>query len=187
MEETRDVDEHPVVQPTASSSGFLESSRPSRSIGGDPWRPYQTFPLSMPTHRFQIRTFAGPRRGKSGPPPPPMNGKLVESLLKNSNQEATTFEVRLVIDVGDESETKIVTLMEAINKTIELDVDLVGVNVQSSPPVVKAIDYKKSVYKAMRAARSKNSANKAKPTKEIKFRVSRGYRTVRGYPLLSLV
>lgn len=57
--------------------------------------------------------------------------------------------VRLVIDKGDASvpaEVHVLSLKEAIEKATAFHLDLVGINLQQDPPVIKAVNYKKLLY-----------------------------------------
>jgi translation initiation factor IF-3 len=100
-----------------------------------------------------------------------MNENLIQVLMRQSDAAAGDLMVRLVIDEGPDkpSSIDVVPLREAMETAIDLDVDLIGINLNQDPPVVKAQDYTKLAYKA---SAKKQTKNDKKPTKEFKFRVS---------------
>jgi len=93
--------------------------------------------------------------------------------LKKTSKPASSIDVRLVVETesrGDVStETKIVTLIEAIEQSSKLGLDLIGVSIEQSPPVIRAQDYAKMAYRASKRASKNEASKKKKPTKEIKF------------------
>ena len=100
-----------------------------------------------------------------------MNENLIQVLMRQSDAAAGDLMVRLVIDEGPDqpSSIDVVPLREAMETAIDLDVDLIGINLNQDPPVVKAQDYTKLAYKA---SAKKQTKNDKKSTKEFKFRVS---------------
>lgn len=100
-----------------------------------------------------------------------MNEKLIQVLMRRYDAPAAELQVRLVVDEGPArpSSIDIVSLLKAMETARDLEVDLIGINLQQDPPVVKAQDYSKLAYKA---SSKKQTKSDKKPTKEFKFRVS---------------
>jgi len=71
--------------------------------------------------------------------------------------------------VGENVEVGVYTLSKALEISRELDVDLVEISPNATPPVCKAMDYKKFVYEQKK--REKNLKSKATKViiKEIRF------------------
>ncbi len=75
-------------------------------------------------------------------------------------------EVRVV---GDEIESKVMSLRDAIKLADELDVDLVEISPKAEPPVCKLIDYKKYVYQVKQKQKEIKSKSVKTIVKEIRF------------------
>jgi translation initiation factor IF-3 len=58
--------------------------------------------------------------------------------------------------------------MEAVQISANLDLDLVGINVEQSPPILKVLDHEKASYQSEK--KSSGGGGKTKPTKEFKFK-----------------
>lgn len=91
--------------------------------------------------------------------------------MRRYDAPAGELHVRLVIDEGptQPSSIEVVSLLQAMETARDLDVDLIGINLNQDPPVVKAQDYTKLAYKA---SNKKQTKSNKKPTKEFNFRVS---------------
>ena len=100
---------------------------------------------------------------------PLANEHLITHLIRKQNAtSADDVDVRLVVgSKKGETTTSLVSLMNAIKICTDLGVDLVGVNIEQSPPVIKAQSIDKLVYQAEKRSTGKSSA---KPTKEFQFR-----------------
>jgi translation initiation factor IF-3 len=109
------------------------------------------------------------RRGNKQDRGPLMNESLVKFLIKKSaSPDANAVTVRFVLQNGDEKpKTEMVSLMRAVEVSTELGIDLVGINVEQDPPIIKALDYAKSQYKSEKTSK-KSAGNKA--MKEFKFK-----------------
>ncbi|HVM94950.1 MAG TPA: translation initiation factor IF-3 [Candidatus Acidoferrales bacterium] len=84
------------------------------------------------------------------------------------NGEITAPEVRLV---GVENEALgIVKLADAFRKSEELDVDLVEIAPQASPPVCRLMDYGKFKYQEAKKQHEAKLKQKVIQVKEVKFR-----------------
>jgi translation initiation factor IF-3 len=97
-----------------------------------------------------------------------MNEHLITSLMRRYDASAGALHVRLVVDEGpgQASSIEVVSLLQAMETARDLDVDLIGINLEQNPPVVKAQDYTKLAYKAV----SKKQKASGKATKEFTFR-----------------
>ena len=102
-----------------------------------------------------------------------MNEQLIQVLMRRYDAAAGNLHVRLVIDEGptQPSSIEVVSLLQAMETARDLDVDLIGINLNQNPPVVKAQDYTKLAYKAASKKQTKGANGSKKPMKEFKFRV----------------
>jgi len=75
-------------------------------------------------------------------------------------------EVRVV---GEEVESKVMSLRDAIKLAVELEVDLVEISPKAEPPVCKLIDYKKYVYQVKQKQKEIKSKSVKTIVKEIRF------------------
>ncbi len=85
-----------------------------------------------------------------------MEDTTIKDLLINEQIKAK--EVRLLGENGEQ--LGIVSLNEALNRASELDVDLVNINPNATPPVCKIMDYGK--YKFIVQKREKDAKKKQK-------------------------
>ena len=85
-----------------------------------------------------------------------MEDTVIKDLLINEQIKAK--EVRLLGENGEQ--LGIVSLAEALNRASELDVDLVNINPNATPPVCKMMDYGK--YKFIVQKREKDAKKKQK-------------------------
>lgn len=82
------------------------------------------------------------------------------------NNLITAPEVRIV---GDQVESKVVTVREAIDIANELDLDLVEISPNAVPPVCKIIDYKKFLYEQKKRQKELKAKQSKVVVKEIRF------------------
>lgn len=82
------------------------------------------------------------------------------------NQKIRAQEVRLV---GENVEVGVYSLSKALEIAKELDVDLVEISPNATPPVCKAMDYKKFVYEQKKREKSLKSKATKVIIKEIRF------------------
>ena len=82
------------------------------------------------------------------------------------NQKIRAQEVRLV---GENVEVGVYSLTKALEIAKELDVDLVEISPNATPPVCKAMDYKKFVYEQKKREKSLKSKATKVIIKEIRF------------------
>ena len=95
----------------------------------------------------QQRTFASRRRNTPNKKDSPLaNEKLIKVLMKqNSGATPDDLMVRLVINEGpqDPSTVEIMSLADAIRVSVDRVTDLIGISLDSDPPVIKATDLAK--------------------------------------------
>ena len=77
------------------------------------------------------------------------------------------YDVRIV---GDDIESRIVSLEEAKAIADEMDLDLIEINSKINPPIMRVGNYEKMVYEIKRAEKKK--AHVAKPLKEVQLSVN---------------
>jgi translation initiation factor IF-3 len=97
-----------------------------------------------------------------------VNEKLVTHLLATSKGlSADKIDVRLVVVQDNKTtSTSVVSLMKAIKISTDLAVDLVGISLNQSPPIVKAQDFARLVYQKKKSS----NAGAPKLVKEFRFR-----------------
>ncbi|WP_207420858.1 translation initiation factor IF-3 [Desertivirga arenae] len=101
--------------------------------------------------------------GRPGGSRPPMKKKEAEH---NINQFIRAQQVRLV---GDNVETGIYSLQDALKIADEQELDLVEISPNASPPVCKVIDYNKFIYEQKKKLKEIKSNAKQTVIKEIRF------------------
>ncbi|MFL2610399.1 MAG: translation initiation factor IF-3 [Flavobacteriaceae bacterium] len=82
------------------------------------------------------------------------------------NGEITASEVRLV---GDNVEIGVYPIQRALSKSNELELDLVQISPNASPPVCKIMDYKKFLYEQKKRDKQLKSKATKVIVKEIRF------------------
>lgn len=83
----------------------------------------------------------------------------------NVGRQIRSSQVRLV---GDNVESGVYNLDDALKKAEELGLDLCEVNPNSNPPICKIMDYQKYLYQQKKAAKKNKAVNKVE-MKEIRF------------------
>lgn len=78
-----------------------------------------------------------------------------------------TYDVRIV---GEDIESKIISLSEAKKIANDMEMDLIEINSNVNPPIMKIASYEKMLYE-MKRAMKKNKQN-VKPMKEIQLSVN---------------
>jgi translation initiation factor IF-3 len=107
--------------------------------------------------------MAGRQGGGGGTPPPPMNTNIKEDQIR--------LIVPAVDDDGNPSDEMegIVATSEALQRAVEMNLDLVMINENADPPVCKIIDYGKYKY-AMEKKKKENIKKQVKSEiKEVKM------------------
>jgi translation initiation factor IF-3 len=84
------------------------------------------------------------------------------------NQEITAREVRLIGIEGEQ--LGVLSLRAALEKAEELDIDLVEIAAQATPPVCKLMDFGKFKYQQAKKRHEAKQKQKQIQVKEIKFR-----------------
>jgi translation initiation factor IF-3 len=82
------------------------------------------------------------------------------------NELIRAQEVRIV---GDQIESKVLSLREALELATSMDLDLVEISPNAVPPVCKIIDYKKFLYEQKRKNKELKSKQSKVVVKEIRF------------------
>lgn len=77
------------------------------------------------------------------------------------------YDVRIV---GDDIESRVVSLEEAKMIADEMDLDLIEINSKVNPPIMRVGNYEKMVYEIKKAEKKK--AHVAKPLKEVQLSVN---------------
>lgn len=91
--------------------------------------------------------------------------RFTKEPLFKINRAITSQTVRII---GDDIESKIVSLQEALNISEELGLDLVEINSSSSPVICKVCDYSKFLYEKKKKDKEKKNSNKH-TLKEVKL------------------
>lgn len=71
--------------------------------------------------------------------------------------------------VGDNVEPGVVPIREALDKSVELELDLVEISPDAKPPVVKIMDYKKFLYEQKKREKVMKAKASKVTVKEIRF------------------
>ena len=72
------------------------------------------------------------------------------------NEQIRAKEVRIV---GDEIEPKVYPIFQALKMAEEKELDLVEINGNVNPPIVKVVDYSKYMFELKKALKNKNKKN----------------------------
>lgn len=83
-----------------------------------------------------------------------------------TNREITAREVRVV---GENIESAVYPLEEALKMAQELEVDLVEISPTATPPVCRLIDYRKFLYEKKKKDKEQKAKSKQSEVKEIRF------------------
>lgn len=92
------------------------------------------------------------------------NKSFVAPKFRINDEIRGNYEVRIV---GDGIESKVMSLAEARDIAKGLEVDLIEINPNATPPVIKLASYEKMLYEMKKAA--KKNKQQAKPLKEIQL------------------
>ena len=97
-----------------------------------------------------------------------MGKKQGNKITNRINREIRAREVRIV---GDNIESDVYTLQEALKIADDLDLDLVEINPNANPPIVKIIDFGKIKYaEKVKAKEQKKKQKESKQSlKEVRF------------------
>ena len=98
-------------------------------------------------------------------------------MAKNKNFNAPSFRVNDELHgnydvriIGDNIESKVVTLEEAKKIAYDAELDLIEINSKVSPPIMRIASYEKFIYEMKKNA--KKNKQTAKPVKEIQLSVN---------------
>lgn len=98
-------------------------------------------------------------------------------MAKNKNFNAPSFRINDELHgnydvriIGDNIESKVVTLEEAKKIAYDAELDLIEINSKVSPPIMRIASYEKLIYEMKKNA--KKNKQTAKPVKEIQLSVN---------------
>jgi translation initiation factor IF-3 len=154
---------------------LASSSSPSPS-----WRRGNNNNNNNNVAKKQDPSDSGSSSGKGGKSGNLVNEALVARLIQTSTTATTadSLMVRLVVDEGPDhpSTVQVVSLSEAIRVSLDRMTDLVGVSLDSSPPVIRAAELAKLEYKHTQAKRRQQSlaASNRKEKKTFRFKAGIG-------------
>ncbi|HEY9177947.1 MAG TPA: translation initiation factor IF-3 [Flavipsychrobacter sp.] len=83
-----------------------------------------------------------------------------------TNAEITAREVRVV---GENVESAVYPIEEALKMARDLEVDLVEISPTAKPPVCRLIDYKKFLYEKKKKDKEQKAKSKQSEVKEVRF------------------
>ncbi len=89
-----------------------------------------------------------------------------DNLNFRINNQIKAKTVRIV---GDEIESRVCSIEEALQEADDLDLDLVEISPNTNPPVVKVIDYKKFLYLQKKKKKDQEKNQTQVKTKEIRY------------------
>ena len=106
-----------------------------------------------------------------GPRPRPANGPQRRSPQSPKDQYAINERIRAreVRLVGDNVETGIYTIQEAMHIADELGLDLIEISPNAAPPVCKILDYQKFLYQQKKHQKEQKAKATKVVVKEIRF------------------
>lgn len=122
------------------------------------------------SQRCMSSTLSPPRKIKKGKSAIPlMNEHLIRLLLKRSKKDAHSTEVRIVIDKGkgEKPNVEVMSIAEAIKVSVDLGVDLIAINIEQNPSVIKAIEVGKFLFQE---SKKKKGSMKVKQVKQFQFK-----------------
>mmetsp|Transcript_21327 Transcript_21327/g.31358 ORF Transcript_21327/g.31358 Transcript_21327/m.31358 type:complete len:278 (+) Transcript_21327:143-976(+) len=99
------------------------------------------------------------------------NEVLIRTLFaKNKGATADSIEVRLLVDQGldTKDEISVMTLTEAISRSVEESKDLIGININHDVPIIKCMEVNRFKYQQKKKSPGKGNTNKA--TKQFSFK-----------------
>jgi translation initiation factor IF-3 len=94
-----------------------------------------------------------------------------EATERINKQIRNVNEVRIV---GDGIESRIINIQEAFRIAENMDLDLVEINPDSNPPIVKVVDYSKFLYERKQKEKLQKQNNKKIKIKELRFTYNTG-------------
>ncbi len=141
--------------------------------------PLHTEPFTIIRRQMGFRTKAknmsrNKSKKKKGDAEPTKNDELIKYLLKKTNNTADDIQVRILVDKGrdEQPDISVVTLTEAISISCDEGNDLIGLNLDQKPPVIKCVDYNRFMSDMRRKTKSKsaNAGGGIKRTKQFSFK-----------------
>lgn len=98
-------------------------------------------------------------------PRPPFRGR-VKQYPNRINEEIRVTKVRLV---GENVETEVYSIEEALRIAKEQELDLVEISPNADPPVCRIVDYQKFLYEKKKKDKELKAKSKKAEMKEIRF------------------
>lgn len=100
------------------------------------------------------------------------NERLVAALVRDAGAGASAkdIQVRLIVQEGEGTTTEIATLADAIQTSVELDQDLIGIALEQEVPVIKIDCLKRIAYQESRKSQKSNRKGQALPEKEFRLK-----------------
>ena len=111
----------------------------------------------------------GPR--PQGPRPPMQRGRGNDRNAQQKDAHAVNERIRAreVRLVGDNVETGIYTISQALKIAEDLELDLVEISPNAEPPVCKVLDYQKFLYQQKKRLKEQKAKSTKIVVKEIRF------------------
>lgn len=129
---------------------------------------------SITNRSFASRRRKGPNGKNNKASSLLSNEELVGQIIRDAGvSSADKVTVRLVIDEGPDtsSSVEIISLSEAIELSLDRELDLIGANISGDPPVIRATQLSKLEYKHKQAQKKQQqAASNKKELKSFRFR-----------------
>jgi len=97
--------------------------------------------------------------------------------MNKESTERINYQIRNIKNVrivGENIDSRIVTIQEALSLATELGLDLVEISPNSEPPVCKIVDYNKFLYEKKQKDKIQKQNNKKIKVKELRFTYNTG-------------
>lgn len=102
------------------------------------------------------------------------NDRLITLLLRLKNaRSGDSFQVRVVTDADKadgKSTTEVMTLTQAVRKSLDMEKDLIEVDMKQDVPVLRIARYESILYRQAKKVADLKKKSNARPTKEVRFR-----------------
>lgn len=142
-----------VVKPNQSTYAFAAISVPT------PWHNLAR-PLSSQTSKSRSKDALS-------------NDRLIKSLLsQNGMKSGESLIVRVITEspnADEKSSSELISLNQAIQKSVEMKRDLVSVDITQDVPVLRITNLKSLLYHQAKKESEIKKKNKSLPTKEVRF------------------
>jgi len=166
----------------ATSRFWVEGNRRLLSTSNDPftmasfaaWNGLSKKTLFAPTRKYlfsmDLARYLASSRRQQAPEQGLTNERLVASLVREADAaSAEEIQVRMIVQKTEGTTTEVVSLAKAIQTSVDLDHDLIGIALEQEVPVVKVDCLKRLAYKQSRKS-SQNKKGQTLPEKEFRFK-----------------